>query len=212
MDKIVLKATRRDVVGKHVKEVRRKGLLPAVLYGHKFEPINIALNAHDASLVLGAVTPSTIVTIDLEGAQHAALVRERQKDYLRNSLLHVDFQVVSQNETIRAMVPVVLTGVSPAVKDFNAVIVTNVSQIEVEALPRDLPEHFEVDISSLVAVGDSIKVSDLKVSDKVNVHTSPDEVVVITTGSAPEEVVEEVATEDAEPEVIERGKKEEDEE
>lgn len=212
MDKIVLKATRRDVVGKHVKEVRRKGLLPAVLYGHKFEPINIALNAHDASLVLGAVTPSTIVTIDLEGKQHAALVRERQKDYLRNSLLHVDFQVVSQNETIRAMVPIVLNGVSSAVKDFNAVIVTNVSQIEVEALPRNLPEHIEVDISVLTAVGDSIKVSDLKISDKVNVHTAADEVVVVATGSAPEEVVEEVATEGAEPEVIERGKKEEDEE
>jgi large subunit ribosomal protein L25 len=212
MDKIVLKATRRDVVGKHVKEVRRKGLLPAVLYGHKIEPINISLNAHDASLVLGAVSPSTIVTIDLEGKEHAALVRERQKDYLRNSLLHVDFQVVSQTETIRAMVPVVLTGVSPAVKDFDAVIVTNMSQIEVEALPRDLPEHFEVDISGLAAVGDSIKVSDLKVSNKVTVHTSADEVVVITTGSAPEEVEEEVVTEETEPEVIERGKKEDEDE
>lgn len=212
MDKIVLKATRRNVVGKHVKEVRRQGLLPAVLYGHKFEPINISLNAHDASLVLGAVTPSTIVTIDLEGTEHAALVRERQKNYLRNSLLHVDFQVVSQNETIRAMVPVVLTGVAPAVKDFNAVIVTNVTQIEVEALPRDLPEHFEIDIAVLTGVGDSIKVSDLTVSNKVNVHTAADEILVVATGAAPEEVVEEVATEGAEPEVIERGKKDEDEE
>ncbi len=213
MDKIVLKATRRDVVGKHVKTVRRQGLLPAVLYGHKFEPITIALNAHDASLVLGSITPSTVVIIDLEGAQHAALVRERQKDYLRNSLLHVDFQVVSLTETIRAMVPIVLQGVAPAVKDFSAVIVTNMSQVEVEALPNDLPEHFEVDISVLTGVSDSIKVSDLNTSDKVVVLTPADEVVVIATGAAPEEVEEVVETEEgAEPEVIERGKKDEEDE
>ena len=212
MDKIVLKATRRNVTGKQVKSLRRQGELPAVIYGHSFEPINISLNAHEASLVLGSVSPSTIVTIVVEGTEHSALVRERQKDYLRNRLMHVDFQAVSQNEAIRAMVPVHVTGTAPAVKDFNAVIVTSLSQIEVEALPRDLPESFSLDASVLKAVGDAIYVRDVKVSDQVKVLTPHDEIVVVATGAAPE--VEEEVTEEAaaEPEVIERGKKEEEEE
>ncbi len=209
MDNVVLKATRRSVTGKQVKTLRHQGRLPAVLYGHGFEPIAISLDAHESALILPGLSSSTIVTIDLDGEQHAALVRERQKDYIRNSFLHIDFQVVSLTEKIRAMVHIEVHGSSPAVKDFNAVLVNNLSQVEVEALPRDLPERFVVDVAKLAAVGDAIHVRDLEVSDKVQVLTDPDEIIVVATGAAPEEVEEVPTTEAAEPEVIERGKKEE---
>jgi large subunit ribosomal protein L25 len=141
------------------------------------------------------------------------LIRERQKDYVRNTFLHIDFQVVSLTEKIRAMVRVEVHGNSPAVKDFNAVLVNNINQIEVEALPRDLPEHFIVDVAKLTNVGDAIHVRDLEVSDKVTVLADPEEIIVVATGAAAEEVEEVVeAEEGAEPEVIERGKKEEEEE
>lgn len=211
MDNIVLKATRRSVTGKQVKALRRQGRLPAVMYGHKIEPISISLDAHQSSLIIPGLSSSTIVTIDLEGEQHAALVRERQKDYLKNQLVHVDFQVVSLTETIRAAVRINLHGTSPAVKDFNAVIMTNVTEIEVEALPRDLPEHFVIDISRLAAIGDALHVRDLEVSDKVTILTDADEIIVIATGAAPEEEEVTEGAEGAEPEVIERGKKEDEE-
>lgn len=211
MDNIVLKATRRSVTGKQVKALRRQGRLPAVMYGHKIEPISISLDAHQSSLIIPGLSSSTIVTIDLEGEQHAALVRERQKDYLKNQLVHVDFQVVSLTEKIRAAVRINLHGTSPAVKDFNAVIMTNVTEIEVEALPRDLPEHFVIDISRLAAIGDALHVRDLEVSDKVTILTDADEIIVIATGAAPEEEEVTEGAEGAEPEVIERGKKEEEE-
>lgn len=212
MDSIILKATRRDVTGKHVKSLRRQGRLPAVMYGHKFEPISISLDAHESQLVLPGLSSSTIVTIDLDGQQHAALVREKQRDYVKNTLVHVDFQIVSLTEKLHAAVEIVLHGVAPAVKDFNAVIVNNLTSVEVEALPQDLPERITVDISKLAQVGDSILVSDLVVSDKVQILTPADEIVVVATGAAAEEVEEAAPAEGAaEPEVIERGKKEEEE-
>lgn len=209
MESKVLKATRRTVTGKQVKALRRQGQLPGVMYGHKFDPISISLDAHVASITLSGLSSSTIVTIDLDGEQHAALVREKQKNYVKNSLLHVDFQIVSLTEKISAFVSVETHGISPAVKDYNAVIVSNLNEIEVEALPQDLPERFIIDISSLTSVGMAIHVRDLQVSDKVQVLTPNDEIIVIATGAAPEEAEYAEGAETAEPEVIERGKKEE---
>lgn len=212
MDKIVLKATRRDVTGKQVKALRRQGRLPAVLYGYQVDPIAISLDMHNSMLTLTGMSASTMVTIDLDGKQHAALVRERQKDYIRNEYIHIDFQVVSLTEKIRAMVHIEVHGVSPAIKDYNAVMVNNITQVEVEALPQELPERLIVDVSKLVNIGDVIRVRDLNVSDKVQILEDPEEIIVVATGSAPEEVEEVVETAENEPEVIERGKKEEEEE
>jgi large subunit ribosomal protein L25 len=182
-----------------------------VLYGHGVEPIAISLDAHNTSLVLPGLSSSAIVTVDLDGEQHATLVRERQKDYIRNSFIHVDFQVISLTEKIRTMVHIEVRGLSPAVKDFNAVLVNSISQVDVEALPQDLPERFVVDVATLANVGDAIHVRDLTVPSGVVVLSDPDEIIVVATGAAPEEV-EEAPTEAAEPEIIERGKKEEEEE
>ncbi len=212
MERVVLKATRRDVTGKQVKALRRQGRLPGVLYGHGFEPVAISLDAHESSLVLPGLSSSAIVTVDLDGEQHAALVRERQKDYIRNAYIHVDFQVVSLTEKLRAMVHIEVHGLSPAVKDYNAVLVNSLSQVEVEALPQDLPERLVVDVSKLAMIGDTIHVRDLEIPNGVTVLTDPNEIVVVATGAAPEEVEEAPAAEVAEPEVIERGKKEEEEE
>jgi len=208
MERKVLKATRRTILGKQVKALRRQGQLPAVMYGHKVDPVSISLDAHDASLVLYGISPSTIITIELEGEQHAVLVREKQKNYIKNTFLHVDFQVVSLTEKITVRVQIETHGLSPAVKDYNAVIVTNLNEVEVEALPQDLPERLVVAVTKLTSIGDAIYVRDLEVSHKVQILTPADEVVVVATGAAPE--VDEVAEagEAAEPEVIERGKKE----
>jgi len=123
MEKVVLKAEKRDVIGKQVKAMRRAGKLPAVIYGRRTEPINVSLDAHTASLVLGKLTSSSLVTIQVDGAEYPALVREKQRDYIKNRLLHVDFLAVSLDESIRATVSLNFVGVSPAVKDFNAVLV-----------------------------------------------------------------------------------------
>ena len=219
MDKVVLKAEKRDVIGKQVKAMRRAGKLPAVIYGRRTDPINVSLDAHTASLVLGRLTSSSLVTIDLDGTEYPALVREKQRDYIKNRLLHVDFLAVSLNESIRATVSLNFVGASAAVKDFNAVLVQNLESLEVECLPTDLPERVDVDITPLARPGDGIRVRDVKISDKVHILNDPDTMVAVATFAKVEEEVaavpgaEGVTPVEGEPELaVERGKKEEDEE
>lgn len=208
MEKVVLQAQKREVVGKQVRALRRQGMLPAVIYGRHIQPINIALDAHSASLTLSKLTSSSLVTIEVDGKEYPALVREKQRNFIKNTLLHVDFLAVSLTEKITTYVAIQLEGVAPAVKDFNAILVTGLTELEVECLPTDLPERIVVDISGLKEIGDGVYVRDLVVSDQVKVLDDPDELIVVATAMAAEE---EVAAEGeaAEPEVIEKGKKEE---
>ena len=219
MEKVTIKAERRDVIGKQVKAMRRAGKLPAVIYGRHTDPINVSLDAHSASLVLGRLTSSSLVTIDLDGKEYPALVREKQRDYIKNRLLHVDFLTVSLTETLRASVAVNLVGVSTAVKDYNAVLVLNLQSLEVECLPTDLPERIDIDIAVLARPGDGIRVRDVKVSDKVRLLDDPDTMVAVATFAKVEEEgaavpgAEGVAPAETEPELaVERGKKDEEEE
>jgi large subunit ribosomal protein L25 len=216
MDKVVLKAEKREVIGKQVKALRRSGKLPAVIYGRHTEPMSVSLDSHTASLVLGKLTSSSLVTIELDGTEYPSLVREKQRDYIKNRLLHVDFLAVSLNEAIRANVVVNFIGVSSAVKDFNAVLVTNLQSLEVECLPTDLPERIDVDITALARPGDGIRVRDVHVSDNIRLLNDPDTMVAVATFAKVEEEAaavpgaEGVVPTEGEPELaVERGKKEE---
>ena len=214
MEKVVLKASKRDVIGKQVKAMRREGLLPAVMYGrHTENPIAITLNTRDTTRALAKVSSSSLVMIDLDGKEIPALIREKQRDFIKNRLLHIDFLVVSLTEKLTAYVGIELAGLSLAVKDYNAVLVTGLDQVEVECLPMDLPEKIVVDLAALAKVGDSVHVGDLVLSDKLKVLSAPTEMIVIATAAKVEEapVAGAVETGVEEPEVIEKGKKEEEE-
>ena len=181
MEKIVLKATKRSVTGKQVKALRRAGQLPAVIYGRHVEPIAISLEAHTAGLVFSKLTSSTLVTIDVEGAEYTALVRDRQRNYIKGNLTHVDLLALDLTEKIRTKVNLVFTGVASAVKDYSAVLIHRMDAFEVECLPTDLPERITVDVSSLKEIGNSIRVKDIVLSQEVAVLEDPDEIVVIAT-------------------------------
>jgi len=212
MEKIVIKATKRDVTGKQVKALRRAGQLPAVIYGRHVEPIAISLEAHTAGLVFAKVTSSTLVTIDVEGTEYAALVREKQRNYIKGVLTHVDFLALDLTEKIRTKVNLAFAGVSSAVKDYSAVLVHRMEAFEVECLPTDLPERITVDLSSIKEIGNSIRVRDIPLPENVVVLADEDDIVVIAT-LAREELTAEgaaVAGAEAAPGLsVERGKKEE---
>ena len=211
MEKTVLQAKRRDVVGKQVKALRRQGRLPAVLYGKNIQPIPVTMDFREANRILPGITSSRLLVVNVDGEEHTALVREKQFHPVQGKLIHVDFMIVSLTEKLRANVSIHLEGESPAVRDINGILVPVIEEIEVECLPQDLPERILVDVSLLTEIGSAIHVRDLKLSDRVRVLTDPDEMVAVVTAPEAEEVVEEVAPE-IEPEVIERGRKEEEEE
>jgi large subunit ribosomal protein L25 len=210
MDKEAIKASHRTVIGKQVGALRRQGKLPGVIYGHHIEPTPILMDLKEATHVLSGITGSSLLNINLDGKNLSVLVREKQRNYIRNVLTHVDFQAVSLTEKLRTRVSVELTGLSPAVKDFNGYVITNMNELEVECFPQDLPERIVIDVSVLKKIGDVILVSSVVISDKVTILSNPEEaIVVVTTNKDEEEVAVVPATE--EPEVIEKGKKEEEE-
>ena len=210
MEKVVLKATKREVLGRKVGALRRAGKLPAVLYGHGIESTPVMLDAHEAALSLSHLTSSSLMMIDLDGKEYPALVREKQRDYLKNRLLHVDFQVISMTEKITTKVGIELTGTAPAVKAFSAVIVTVLNELEIECMPQDLPERVVIDISGLTEVGASIHVRDVVISDRVKILGDPAETIVVASATREEKAVAEEAPaeEEAAPEASEPGKKE----
>jgi len=213
MEKLVIAAEKRTVFGKKVGALRREGKLPGVIYGHRVEPTAIVMDLKEATRVLSQATSSSLLTIELQGKEQSVLVRESQRDYLKNRFLHVDFQAVSLTEKIRAEVNIEITGIAPAVKDFGGVIVEGLKSVHVEALPTELPDRVIVDISGLKEIGDSILIKDIKFPAEVEVLTPEDEMVVLITSPSAE--VEEEAKEleeGLEPEVIEKSKKEEEEE
>jgi large subunit ribosomal protein L25 len=209
MEDIVLKGQPRQITGKQVKQLRRQGLLPAVIYGEG-PSIPIVLDWRDASRTLSNITASQLISIAVDGKTYNVLVRERQRHPITGFLLHVDFQAVAANKKLRALVPVVVEGESVAVKELGGVLTLSHEQLEVECFPRDLPERIVVDISQLTEIGSSILVRDIVVPSQVELLADPDNIVVVISAPTIEEVVEEEV--EAEPEVIERGKKEEEEE
>jgi len=215
MEKVVIPAEKRKVTGKQVKALRREGKLPAVLYGYGIDPMSIVLDAHEASRTLARASSSTLVTISLDGKEYPTLVREKQLDYIRNSLIHVDFLAVSLTEKITASVGVHVVGEAPAVKEYGAILVTGLTELEVECLATDLPERFTVDVSGLTEISSGVYVKDVVPPDGVEILNDPEEVLVVATAMVEEEIEEEEEEllegeeELEEPEVIGRGKEEE---
>lgn len=212
-EEIIIKATPRSVTGKQVGAFRRSGQLPAVMYGKALEqPINIFLEAHSAGLLLPRISKARLIKIELDGKQYPVLVREKQRDVLTGKYLHIDFLAVSMTEKLRASVRIELKGVAPAVKEYNGFLVTGLEELEVECLPGDLPEHFTLDISSLKEIGDFLSVKDITIPERVELLSDVEEMVAQITAPMAEEVEEEVADDEAEPEVIEKGRKDEEDE
>lgn len=221
-DKIVLEAQKRTIKGKQVNSLRRQGILPGIIYGrigkNQIDPILIQLNLHDASKIINKLTGSSLVTVDVDGETYPVVLREAQKDIIYGTLRHVDFMAVSLTEKLQTAVPIALIGQAPAEINMAAVVVTGITDLEIECLPQDMPERIEVDATILVDIDSAIYVKDLDLPDTYEVLTDPEELIAGVTYVTIEEEEEEeeegelaeLLEEDIEPEVIEKGKKEED--
>lgn len=215
MEEIVIKANQRQIVGKQVKSLRLEGKLPAVVYGRHIDPLPISLDMREASRTLQGLSLSALIRLHVDGEEHYVLVRDKQRDILRGSLIHVDFQAVSLTDKVRAVVRIELEGESPAVTEQGGILVSPLEQLEVESLPGDLPEVIKVDISKLLEVGDMINVKDLDLPSGVTVAYDPEETVAVVTwpeAEIVEEEVEEEEVEEVEPELVERRREEDEDE
>ncbi|OGO48547.1 MAG: hypothetical protein A2Z30_02370 [Chloroflexi bacterium RBG_16_64_43] len=211
MASIQITAEPRTTIGKGMYALRQSGKVPAVIYGPAVAPTPIQIDARETARVLSRVAGSQLIDVILEGKAHSVLLREVQRDSIRRDILHVDFYEVPTDRAIRVRIPIEFVGVSPAVRDLSGVMVHLLDELEVECLPKDLMSHIEVDVGVIAKIGDSIAVRDIQLPETIRVLMSLDESVATVQQQAAEEVVEPVAAAavPAEPEVIERGKKEE---
>lgn len=178
MEKYQLKAEKRKITGRKVKKLRKERILPANIYGKEIKSLSVQLPVKEFLKVYEKAGETGIVELSVgDGESHPVLVHNLQLHPVTNQPLHVDFHRVTLTEKVKTTVPVVTVGEAPAVEQKIGVLLTPLDEIEVEALPADLPEHIEVDISKLAEVDQEIKVSDLKVSGKVTVLTDPELVV-----------------------------------
>jgi len=214
MEEVLLQVSKRDVVGKQVKTLRREGILPAIVYGRGISSIPISLNALKANQILSAISSSSLVVIEIDGEKHTTLVREKQRDPVTGDVLHIDFYEVSMTEKLRTNVMFEFQGESPAVKELMGVLVVVLESLEIECLPQDLPNRIVADLSTLEEIGDSLYVRDIILPPNIELISDIDGLVLVISAPAVEEIeeVEEVEITEEEPEVIERGKEEEVEE
>ncbi len=213
---ITLEASRRQVIGKKVRQLRRQGQIPAVLYGPEFEPIALSINQRELRNTLAQAGGTKLIELHVDGEKIPALARSVQREPIRGEMLHVDFYRVSMDRPISAEVPVVLVNESPAVASGSAILNHIMNTIEVEALPAQLPDHIEVDLSTLTEVGAQLRVSDLKVPEGARILARPEEPVVRLDHVAAAEIEEEAGeglfmVESQEVEVITERKREEEE-
>ena len=208
----ILKATHRTITGKQVSALRREGKLPAVVNGKHISSFPISLDLHETTLILRGLPSSHLIKLDVEGEIHNVLLREKQYFTLINQLMHLDFLAVSMDEKLITQIPIRLVGTAPVIKEFEAMLLMKLNELEVEVFPADLPDYIDVNVSSLSELGSSIKVGQLSLSDKIEVRHDLDEEIVIAISAVAEEIEEEVAAEVAEPELISKGKEEKEEE
>jgi len=215
-EEIVIKAQKRNVIGKQVGALRRSGYLPGVIYGRHITAFPIQMDSKEASYIVNRLTSSSLVTIDVDGEKHTTIVRDRQKDVITSHLLHVDFLAVSLTEKLRTNVGLELVGVAPVSENTDTVVVQSLNELEIECYPQDLPERIDVDISSLATLSDVILVSNLDLGEKITILTDENELIasvtyVVQEVEEEEEVEELLEGEEGEPEVLEKGKTEDEE-
>jgi large subunit ribosomal protein L25 len=149
MEKIAITATKREVSGKPVRALRKAGKLPGILYGHKVETQQIELSERDFAQAFKQAGESTIVNLIIDGQTCPVLIHEVQRHYLKDQPIHVDFYAVNMSEKLKVHVPIHFIGEAPAVKSLGGTLIKNLSEIEVECLPNDIPQNLQIDISNL---------------------------------------------------------------
>jgi large subunit ribosomal protein L25 len=208
MDTLVLNATKRTVTGKKVSQLRRKGKLPAVVYGPGAEGMVIELDARESGRTIRRIVGTQLVDLVVDGKTHKVLVHELQRDPIRGDYVHADFYAPDMSQPFRVAIPIQFTGSSFAVTGLSGVLVHGVGDLVIECLPQDLIPLVKVDISPIKEIGQAIFVRDLEVPGNIKVLSDPDDMVARVTYQAKEEDLSVAPTTPvAEVEVVEKGKK-----
>jgi len=230
---ITLSAKIRSLLGRKVRTLRKKGVLPGVVYGPKLKNISIELNLKEFKKVYREAGESSLITLAIAKGEDEALasspsdeigrpkrkkflvlIREVKIEPLTEKPIHVDFYQPSLEKEIEATIPLIFEGVSPAVKELKGTLIKNISELEVKALPQSLPREIKVNVEGLKTLEDDILIKDLKLPEGVKILKDPQEVVVsvVPLEKVEEELEKPIEEKVEEVEKVEEKKEEEKEE
>lgn len=211
-EEIQLQVKPREVVGKQVKQLRRDGWIPLAIYGAHVEARNMQAEERALRAVLSKAGTNRLIRLDVgDGLKHVVRARDIQREPITGKYWHVDFQEISLTEKMVIDIPIVLMGTPPVVSRNEGLLIHGVEQVSVRVLPTDLIPSIEADVSVLANLNDTLHVSDLKVSDKIEILTSPEEMIAKVIPVKEEVIAAEAPVATAEVEVVGKGKKEEEE-
>ncbi len=182
-----LAARKRSEAGKSAKSLRAEGLIPAELYGRGIENMHLVVEEAEFRKVFRAAGENTVIDLLVDGEKRKVLIHDVQRHYLKGTILHVDFYQIREDEKVTARVPLKFQGESPAVKEKGAVLNKAMTEVEVRALPGDLPKEINVDLAVLDELDKSIYIRDLPIPRGVEITLDPDTVVATAMERATEE-------------------------
>ena len=197
MKREALTAEKRTITGKKVKFLRREGILPANMFGKAIKSTSLQLPLKDFQKVYNQVHETGLVDLTVGNETHPVLIQNIHIQPITHTPLHADFFKVNLKEKVKATIPIVGVGEPKAVADKIGVLLQSLSEVEVEALPADLPEHIEINIEGLSQIDDSLTIADLKAPTGVGILAEPTEMVFRIAELVSEEAEELAAEEEA---------------
>lgn len=205
-EKIIMHAKVRKIIGKQTRALRKEGIIPANIYGKNFTSQTIALNKKEFFDTFKTAGETNIVYVILDDKEIPTLINEIQIHPINQSILHVDLRKINLKQKIEAQVPIAIVGTSKAVENKNGILLTQMTEITVTALPPDIPDNISVDISNMNELGDVIRISDLPKSDLFYINEDSEQTIVSVTEHKEEELEPETVSE--KPEIIGEGETE----
>lgn len=195
---ITLHAEKRNIFGKKVKTLREQGVIPAVVYGEGVEAMSLGIGRKDFEKVYREAGESTVVELEVGGKRLNVLIHDVSHGILKGEPEHVDFYALRMDKKVKMKVPLVFIGESSAVKNDGGVFVKVMQEVEIEALPKDLPHELHADISGMAAFESRLFVKDIAVPAGVVIEEKPDEVIAIVETPRSEEELAALAEKPAE--------------
>ena len=172
--------TARSVLGKRTRQLRGDGILPANVYGRGLESVAVQLSYRGAESILSEHGLNSLIELEIEGesSERPVVIRSVQRHPVTRELQHFDFYQVDLTREMQADVPITVTGEAPAVHTYQGVVITGSDRVSVQALPADIPSHFEISIDGLEEIDQQLTVADLELPAGVTVLTEPDIMLV----------------------------------
>lgn len=200
-DKLLLEVTPRTIFGKKLKKLRKEGIVPANIFGPDFKSQAVSIIFKDFSKIYKIAKQTGVVYLKLNSDNLPVMIKNVQRHPVNDNLLHIDFRKIDLKQKIQTDVPVKIIGQSEAVTQKGGVLLTQAESLLVEALPSDIPQQIEVNISGLKELNQEIKVSSLTKSDKYEIKENTDKIIVSVVEHKEEEILPQTAPAAA-PEVI----------